>query len=221
MESTRSSVIDLTSRPAHNPLGMSGLTVDIAIATCWGVCVLVWAAGGIYNVIRAPRRQANDLRGTLLLLGVIAACAVLAVLSRGLWQHLVTEVTWVRIIGLVILVPFTAFAVWARLALGTMWTFSSIVKQDHQLRTDGPYGITRHPIYTALLGMLLGTTLLAGIGQFALVFPLGLILLTMKARGEERLLLAAFPDEYPRYQQRVPQLVPGLFALRRHQLVTP
>ena len=28
-------------------------------------------------------------------------------------------------------------------------------------------------------------------------------------------MLATFPDEYPRYRRQVPQLVPGLYALRQ------
>jgi protein-S-isoprenylcysteine O-methyltransferase Ste14 len=31
---------------------------------------------------------------------------------------------------------------------------------------------------------------------------------------EEHLMLATFPDQYPRYRRQVPQLVPGLYALR-------
>jgi protein-S-isoprenylcysteine O-methyltransferase Ste14 len=33
---------------------------------------------------------------------------------------------------------------------------------------------------------------------------------------EEHLMLAAFPDKYPRYRRQVPQLVPGLYVLRQH-----
>jgi protein-S-isoprenylcysteine O-methyltransferase Ste14 len=49
--------------------------------------------------------------------------------------------------------------------------------------------------------------------------PVAVILLEMKIRLEERLMLATFPDEYPRYRRQVPQLVPGLFAVRRHHPV--
>jgi protein-S-isoprenylcysteine O-methyltransferase Ste14 len=54
------------------------------------------------------------------------------------------------------------FTLWARFSLGTMWSVAPKVKGDHQLRTHGPYAVTRHPIYTGLLGMMLGATLLAG-----------------------------------------------------------
>jgi hypothetical protein len=97
-----------------------------------------------------------------------------------------------------------------------MWSNVPQVKDDHQLRTHGPYAVTRHPIYTGLLGMLLGATLLSGIGQWIVLFPVGLILFEVKIRMEEHLMLATFPDDYPRYRRQVPQLVPGLYVVRRH-----
>ena len=43
----------------------------------------------------------------------------------------------------------------------------------------------------------------------------GVILLGVKIRQEERLLLAIFPGEYHAYREHVPQLVPGLDLVRR------
>jgi protein-S-isoprenylcysteine O-methyltransferase Ste14 len=63
--------------------------------------------------------------------------------------------------------------------------------------------------------MLLGITLLNGIGQSVVLFPAALIVFEVKIRMEERLMVAAFPAEYPRYRRQVPQLVPGLFVLRQ------
>ena len=41
-------------------------------------------------------------------------------------------------------------------------------------------------------------------------FPVFLVLFEIKIHIEERFMLGEFPDEYPRYRQRVPELVPGL-----------
>jgi protein-S-isoprenylcysteine O-methyltransferase Ste14 len=116
---------------------------------------------------------------------------------------------------LAILVGSTAFAMWARIALGTMWSLAPVVKDHHRLRTDGPYGITRHPIYTGFLGMLIGTVLVAGLGRSLVILPVGLALFEVKIRLEERLMAASFPDDYPRHRRRVPQLLPGLRLLHR------
>jgi protein-S-isoprenylcysteine O-methyltransferase Ste14 len=57
--------------------------------------------------------------------------------------------------------------------------------------------------------MLLGTVLVVGLGRSVVILPVGVVLLEIKFRIEERLLIATFPDDYPRYRRRVPQLVPG------------
>jgi protein-S-isoprenylcysteine O-methyltransferase Ste14 len=109
------------------------------------------------------------------------------------------------------------FTLWARLALGTSWSAAPEVGGDRRLRTSGPYGVTRHPIYTGLLGMILGSAALTGSGQVIVLVPVALLLFSVKIRFEERLLIETFPDEYARYRRRVPRLVPCLSALRQRQ----
>jgi protein-S-isoprenylcysteine O-methyltransferase Ste14 len=194
---------------------VSNLFADVATATCWGVVVLTWAAAALYNVRHAPRERNRTRLGQTWLVVVAAVCAAVALVMRRYWQDLVVEASWVRFLGFIVLAVSTVFTVWARISLGTMWSLGSEVKGHHELRTGGAYAVTRHPIYTGLLGMLLGTTLLNGVRQWIVLFPAGLILLTFKARQEERLLLRTFPGKYERYREQVPQLVPGLSALRR------
>ena len=66
--------------------------------------------------------------------------------------------------------------------------------------------------------MLLGTSLLAGFGRLALIFPVGLVLAEIRIHLEEGLMVATFPDDYPRYRRRVPQLVPGLRLIGRRKV---
>ena len=149
------------------------------------------------------------------LIGVAVACVSLAIVGRSYFDGLAVGAMWVRVLGLAVMVASTVFTLWARFSLGTMWSMAPKVKDGHQLRTHGPYAVTRHPIYTGVLGIMLGATLLSGIGQWIVVFPVGLILFEVKIRMEEHLMAASFPDEYPRYRRRVPQLLPGLFVLRQ------
>jgi protein-S-isoprenylcysteine O-methyltransferase Ste14 len=78
----------------------------------------------------------------------------------ALWSALAVHVTELQVIGVILLIAATLFTLWSRLVLGTMWSSAAAVKSDHQLRTGGPYRVTRHPIYTGILGMLAGTTLM-------------------------------------------------------------
>jgi protein-S-isoprenylcysteine O-methyltransferase Ste14 len=188
------------------------ITATVATAACWGTIVVVWVAGAVYNAARGPRRRTRlERRQTVLAAAaVIAVVAIVRFLPDGVWDSLRTGSPLITALGLALLVASTAFTLWARAALGTMWSADTVVKEGHRLRTDGPYGVTRHPIYTGMLGMLLGTVLVFGVGRALMILPVGLTFFAVKIRAEERLMSASFPDEYPRYRQRVPQLIPLL-----------
>jgi protein-S-isoprenylcysteine O-methyltransferase Ste14 len=116
----------------------------------------------------------------------------------------------IRLPGLVLLIAATAFTIWARLSLGTMWSANVVAKEGHELRTDGPYGIVRHPIYAGILGMLLGSAMLDGFGVWTLALIGGGALVLLKVRAEEGLMSDVFPSDYERYRRRVPALIPSL-----------
>ncbi len=112
--------------------------------------------------------------------------------------------------------PGFAFAWWARIHLGRLWSGSVTRKAEHRIIDSGPYAIVRHPIYTGLIWATLvsaiaaGTVLsLLGIGAMILGFWL-------KARLEERFLVQELgPQAYETYCREVPMLLP--FALGRRR----
>jgi len=194
---------------------MPNLITAVVLAACWGTVIVVWCAGAAYNSIRAPRGRMRDRTGNPSLICATALCAVAVLATRGYWSTLEFDIPWVQGLGLAVLVVSTVFALWARFALGTAWSIAPEAGGDRRLHTSGPYGVTRHPIYTGLLGMIIGSALLTGSGQVIILVPVGLVLFLVKIHFEERLLTATFPDEYTRYRRRVPQLVPGLAARRQ------
>ena len=100
-----------------------------------------------------------------------------------------------------------------------MWSSTVVAKEAHELRTDGPYAITRHPIYSGMLAMLAGSALLGGLGRWAPALVVGIVVVVVKAHLEERLMDETFPAEYERYRRQVPQLIPGLGWLRAAALI--
>jgi protein-S-isoprenylcysteine O-methyltransferase Ste14 len=118
-------------------------------------------------------------------------------------------------VGAILLIAATLFTLWSRLVLGTTWSSRPAVKSDHQLRTDGPYGITRHPIYTGALGMFVGTALVFPIALPVLV--IGLAVFLSKISDEEELMAQQFGEQYAEYKQRVPQLIPGVRVRKKHR----
>jgi protein-S-isoprenylcysteine O-methyltransferase Ste14 len=177
--------------------------------SCWALVGVVWVAGAVLGRQRGPRARRRAGRDIASLAGV--AAGVIAVTTpEALWRPLTVGSPWIRAAGLAVLVPATAATVWARVALGDMWSAAAVVKQGHALRTSGPYRMTRHPIYTGFLGMLVGTALTQGLGRWAAVLVAAAVILGVKIRAEERLLSSEFPEAYERYRQQVPRLIPRL-----------
>jgi protein-S-isoprenylcysteine O-methyltransferase Ste14 len=187
--------------------------VTAATWACWGLVGLVWAVGDTLGRQRGPATQQRAGHDSGSLVGVVAALVALAT-PEALWHALSAGSSWVRAPGLVMLAAATVVTVWARVALGTMWSSAVVTKEHHRLRTSGPYRVTRHPIYTGILGMLLGTALLEGLGRWAALFVAVALALQVKIGAEERLLTKQFPEEYERYRQQVPQLIPVLHRRR-------
>ena len=192
----------------------SHAVVDAVVLACWGLFAVVWIGGAIYNARRAPRARRRSFGSVGWMLVALPfwllARRVLGVESLSLR----TEPEAVRAFGAVLLVVATGFTLWARIALGTMWSSSPVAKERHVLRTQGPYAVTRHPIYTGILGMVLGSAVALDFGVWVWVFVLVVVFFELRIRSEELLLSEAFPGAYEDYRRRVPQLIPGLRVLR-------
>jgi protein-S-isoprenylcysteine O-methyltransferase Ste14 len=102
-----------------------------------------------------------------------------------------------------------AMVVWGALALGRQITPHPAPPVEATLRTDGPYRLVRHPIYSGVLGLALGAAGASGGAFKAAALVLLLIVLVIKARFEEKLLAERFPD-YPAYASRTPRFLPRI-----------
>lgn len=115
---------------------------------------------------------------------------------------------WARRIGDVVCVLGVVVAVWARRTLAGNWSSDVTFKKDHELIRRGPYRFVRHPIYTGILMMCLGTAIEIARLRAWLAVPLMAIAFWIKLKQEERLMLQHFPDEYRAYRKEVKALVP-------------
>jgi protein-S-isoprenylcysteine O-methyltransferase Ste14 len=110
--------------------------------------------------------------------------------------------------GLLVTLAGVALSVWAKLRLGRWFSATFAVKEGHELVTDGPYGITRHPIYTGFLIAFIGTALAWNSGLTLLLALLFAVPLFLHTVYEEHLFERHFGAAYFEYQKRVPRLVP-------------
>ncbi len=81
------------------------------------------------------------------------------------------------------------------------------MKEDHELIERGPYRVVRHPIYSGLLLLILGTAFLVGqMGGFV-ALVICFCGFWVKLRQEEALLTKHLPG-YSEYRRRTKALVP-------------
>jgi protein-S-isoprenylcysteine O-methyltransferase Ste14 len=182
---------------------------SLVVDVCWALVGIVWVAGAAYNARRAPAGRRRRGAWSALLAFALAWVVLRAVPHRD-WESLGFHSWALRGPGLALVVVSTSFTLWARVVLGTMWSSTAVTREEHELRTTGPYAVTRHPIYSGLLGMMLGTALALGLGRWLALFALATLVIAAKIRVEERLLADAFGDAYEVYRSSVPQLIPGL-----------
>jgi protein-S-isoprenylcysteine O-methyltransferase Ste14 len=125
-----------------------------------------------------------------------------------LGARLVPEYSWIGWAGFGLTVAGCAFAAWSRALLGSNWSSTVTVRQNHQLIRTGPYALVRHPIYAGLLLGILGTALAMGEVRGLSAIPLAFVAWFRKARGEEELLIEKFGGTYIGYCREVKQLIP-------------
>ncbi len=78
---------------------------------------------------------------------------------------------------------------------------------DEMIKT-GPYGLVRHPMYTAGLCIFLGLAFLVQSSALFFLFWIYLILIILMIPVEEDRLKQAYGEKYTVYQQDVKKLVP-------------
>jgi len=101
-----------------------------------------------------------------------------------------------------------AFAWWARIHLGKLWSGGVERMADHRVVDTGPYRLVRHPIYTGLLLALVGTALAIAEWRAILAVAFALVSFVRKLRVEERWMREQFGESYRAYCQRTDALVP-------------
>ncbi|MFC3686789.1 methyltransferase family protein [Aquipuribacter hungaricus] len=113
----------------------------------------------------------------------------------------------VRAAGVVGLAGGIALSTASATSLGSELTPATTPREGAQLRTEGPYALSRHPLYAGLLVASLGAVLLRG-RLSTVVSAVGLAaVLHVKALEEDRALAGLFGERYEAYRARVPRLL--------------
>jgi protein-S-isoprenylcysteine O-methyltransferase Ste14 len=174
---------------------------------CWFIFVAFWIASAFF-VKRTKTKQPLPHRLFYLVVTALAVLLLNGSVRLFNWNRTVLAHTMgvgmfadlLALVGLII-------AVSARIMLGGNWSARVTLKENHELIQRGPYRVVRHPIYSGLLLMILGTALLAGqVGGF-IALVICFCAFWIKLRQEEALLSQYLPG-YSEYMRRTKALVP-------------
>ncbi len=114
--------------------------------------------------------------------------------------------------GAALVVAGVIFRWFAIFSLGKMFTTNVSIQNDHKLKTDGLYGILRHPSYTGSLMSFLGLGIsLGNIYSLIVVFVPVTASFLYRIKVEEDALTEHFKEEYIRYKSRTKKLIPYIF----------
>jgi len=102
------------------------------------------------------------------------------------------------ILGAALMLVGIAVMLWATTTAGHVK-----LADDAQLITDGPYRLSRHPMYVAWTFTYLGLLLLLDSGWLLLLIPVLALWVHWESGREESRLIESFGAEYEQYQGRV------------------
>ena len=175
----------------------------------WCVIEIYW---DISKRNTAPETDSESRQSRWMHLLLLSAAQFLIFLPvQGLRQRYLPASALVTATGLILNVAGVVLAIWSRRCLGRYWSGKITIKVDHQLIRSGPYRVIRHPIYTAMLILYLGTAVVSGELHALMGWALAIIAYLRKIKLEEANLIKAFGEEYRNYCSESRALLPGVF----------
>jgi protein-S-isoprenylcysteine O-methyltransferase Ste14 len=122
---------------------------------------------------------------------------------------------WLRWASFGICAIFMPILWWVEISLGHNFNTTLHLRDDHNLITEGPYKYVRHPMYAALVPIILAclpasANWLVGLpGIFG-----GMIVFALRIPQEEKVMLERFGDSYRVYMQHTGRFLPRLRSLQ-------
>lgn len=182
------------------------------IVGLWIVFVIFWAIAALF-VKRGVDRGAFLRRMTVRLMLFVLMAAAVVIARRSVDLH---ALQWgvfhsvpMAIAGAVLNTLGAVLAFSARAVIGRNWGSPMMRKTNTDLVTSGPYRFIRHPIYSGILLMMIGSAIGLTPAWWLATLAAGAYFI-YSARTEERYMAECFPDAYPAYRARTKMLIPFL-----------
>lgn len=185
--------------------------IKIGVSAIWLAVMTYWFISGI-GAKKVKSQESFIRRFVQYWLPIIIA---ILLLGPGEWygnswlrEKFIEHTNLVGIIGLSVCIIGAVIACRARYLLGTNWSLSVQRKENHELVRRGIYKVVRHPIYTGLLLLFIGNSII--VGDYRAIFAILIVFVSLwlKLIKEEELLTKTFGSRYTEYKKKTKALIP-------------
>lgn len=114
----------------------------------------------------------------------------------------------IRWIGVILSVLGICVEFSTQLYLGRNYSTLLHIHEEQSLITTGPYRYVRHPMYTALITIGIGMVFLSTNWYFGLPFIATIVVIILRIKKEEEVMIEIFGEDYIQYQKRTKRFIP-------------
>ncbi|KAA0247184.1 MAG: isoprenylcysteine carboxylmethyltransferase family protein [Chlorobiota bacterium] len=184
------------------------------------ITIIMWIVFAIgFLLLKRRQKQNEQKKNKLAMIGMMlegVGFAFVFTVRREPFTNIFQMNSSIQILLTIFSGILAIASVWLGLSavktLGKQWNIKAQIIEGHELITTGPYKIVRHPIYSALFGLLIVTgysmTLLWAFIIAIVFYFIGTI---FRTRVEEQLLIQHFGDQYEKYKKKVPAIIPYIY----------
>lgn len=185
--------------------------IKTGLRIVWLIVMTYWFISGL----TAKKVKSQEPLTTRIIQYWLPLIIAVLLLGPGEWfghtlirENFVPHSDLVGLIGLTISALGACIACWSRFTLGKNWSLSVQEKKSHELIQHGIYKLVRHPIYTGLLLLFIGNTLIVGDYRGIIAVIIVFVSFWFKLKKEEKLLTEAFGKMYIDYSAKTKALIP-------------
>ena len=189
--------------------------INIIILLAWVVFLLYW---GISAIITKPTKGNRNWAAVILM--VIAAVGLYLLLRHVSIPKNINNPLWQRklplsIVAVALVLMGLFILIWARSSLGTNWNANFETKEWQVLVQKGPYAKVRHPMYSGLVTMVLGSAIAYGRMLGVVILAVFIAGFCIKALQEESILIKRYGSAYEEYKSKTKAFIPYIQAVEK------
>jgi protein-S-isoprenylcysteine O-methyltransferase Ste14 len=198
---------------------------QILISSCWAIFIVYWFIRA-FDVKQTQKTTLKLGRYRFILIGIVVIFIIVGRLTNfhpfgchtdilgchiGLLKLNGTKSLPLQVLSVMFSITGLLIAIIARNTIAGNWSSSIDLKQDHELVTSGIYGYMRHPIYSGVFLMDLGSVVFFQNIELLIISLIVVSFFIYKARLEEKFMTQNFPDSYPDYTKKVKGFIPFIY----------